>query len=470
MLLPYTLPSPTMFYAHQIISKKDSPLRVVWAASHTDRNSKLRRNDVNAVSITSSADSILALQREVPMALRLTGHLVLGLARVHARKVHFLQHDSQQVMAHLRDMYSHSRNQDVDLPSGRATAKVNTITLPAGDTLLAGPATATTTTAPHQASDEAAFADTLQLLLASQPSAPLSDLLAKAPSGDLFLAPGTQPGEVPLQAEMFDAAALSFDLTEEDTQELLGLVVGPGARGGEGGRQGGQGEQQGEETVEAEGALAGEPSFDTEPAGAAQQAGSDIVTPIVSGAAGKYVFDEQALAYVSPTAVEVAEAGGSSGSRAKKAGSRRALRFCAAGEELGAAADAAQEGGREQQQAEEAAAAAAAPAFEAEEPQQVEQALSAGAGAAGAGAEELPAAAAPGSPLAATDAKTVQQEEQQQDVAAGRKVRTRRVPGPAGVTRHKVAVDQGRAGEVLTKVPHEEYRAWLAGGGGGGRL
>jgi cohesin complex subunit SCC1 len=71
-----------MFYSNQILARK-GPLGLVWLAAHLDR--QLKRQQVNAASIPASVDSLL--DPEVPLALRLSGQLLLGVVRIYARKV-----------------------------------------------------------------------------------------------------------------------------------------------------------------------------------------------------------------------------------------------------------------------------------------------------------------------------------------------------------------------------------------------
>ena len=62
-----------MFYAHFVLSKR-GPLARIWLAAHWDK--KLTKAHVFETDLESSVQSII--QPKVKMALRTTGHLLLG--------------------------------------------------------------------------------------------------------------------------------------------------------------------------------------------------------------------------------------------------------------------------------------------------------------------------------------------------------------------------------------------------------
>lgn len=71
------------------------------------------------------ADSILF--PEAPIALRLSGHLLLGVVRIYSRKVNYLFHDCSEALIKIKQAF-HSGV--VDLPPEAATAPFHAITLP----------------------------------------------------------------------------------------------------------------------------------------------------------------------------------------------------------------------------------------------------------------------------------------------------------------------------------------------------
>jgi len=85
------------------------------------------------VSIAQSCDSII--NPEAPLALRLSGQLLLGVVRIYQRKLTFLETDAKNAIDGLQRKEG---GQNVDLPDG-GTAPEMAITMPDADTgLLAG--------------------------------------------------------------------------------------------------------------------------------------------------------------------------------------------------------------------------------------------------------------------------------------------------------------------------------------------
>ncbi|OAE28424.1 hypothetical protein AXG93_115s1130 [Marchantia polymorpha subsp. ruderalis] len=111
-----------MFYSQFILAKK-GPLGTIWIAAHLER--KLRKNQVTETNISVSVDSILF--PEVPIALRLSGHLLLGVVRIYSRKVNYLFHDCSEALVKIKQAFHAGA---VDLPPEAATAPFHSITLP----------------------------------------------------------------------------------------------------------------------------------------------------------------------------------------------------------------------------------------------------------------------------------------------------------------------------------------------------
>eukprot|EP00249_Psilotum_nudum_P015061 c25146_g1_i1 orf=384-2912(+) len=111
-----------MFYSHFILAKK-GPLGTIWIAAHLER--KLRKNQIAETDISASVDSIMF--PEVPIALRLSGHLLLGLVRIYSRKVNYLFHDCSEALNNIKLAFHRSA---VDLPPEAATAAFHSVTLP----------------------------------------------------------------------------------------------------------------------------------------------------------------------------------------------------------------------------------------------------------------------------------------------------------------------------------------------------
>ncbi|XP_050204858.1 sister chromatid cohesion 1 protein 4 [Mercurialis annua] len=111
-----------MFYSQFILAKK-GPLGTIWIAAHLER--KLRKNQVADTDIGISVDSILF--PDVPIALRLSSHLLLGVVRIYSRKVNYLFDDCSEALLKIKQAF---RSTAVDLPPEESTAPYHSITLP----------------------------------------------------------------------------------------------------------------------------------------------------------------------------------------------------------------------------------------------------------------------------------------------------------------------------------------------------
>ncbi|KAF2292040.1 hypothetical protein GH714_000290 [Hevea brasiliensis] len=107
----------------QFILAKKGPLGTIWIAAHLER--KLRKNQVADTDIGVSVDSILF--PEVPIALRLSSHLLLGVVRIYSRKVNYLFDDCSEALLKIKQAF---RSTAVDLPPEESTAPYHSITLP----------------------------------------------------------------------------------------------------------------------------------------------------------------------------------------------------------------------------------------------------------------------------------------------------------------------------------------------------
>ncbi|XP_043286205.1 double-strand-break repair protein rad21 homolog [Venturia canescens] len=111
-----------MFYAHFVLAKK-GPLARIWLAAHWDK--KLTKAHVFETNIEKSVDGIL--QPKVKMALRTSGHLLLGVVRIYSRKAKYLLADCNEAFVKIKMAF---RPGMVDLPEEHREAAVNAITLP----------------------------------------------------------------------------------------------------------------------------------------------------------------------------------------------------------------------------------------------------------------------------------------------------------------------------------------------------
>ncbi|KAG7309962.1 hypothetical protein JYU34_004477 [Plutella xylostella] len=111
-----------MFYAHFVLAKK-GPLSKIWLAAHWDK--KLTKAHVFETNIETSVDGIL--KPKVKMALRTSGHLLLGVVRIYSRKAKYLLQDCNEAFVKIKMAF---RPGMVDLPEEHREAAMNAITLP----------------------------------------------------------------------------------------------------------------------------------------------------------------------------------------------------------------------------------------------------------------------------------------------------------------------------------------------------
>ncbi|CAH1440402.1 unnamed protein product [Lactuca virosa] len=111
-----------MFYSHNLLARK-GPLGTVWCAAHLQN--KLKKSNYITVNIPSTVEQIMNPQ--VPIALRMSGHLLLGVVRIYSKKVEYLQHDYNVLRIDISKVYA---NADINLPEDANQAKFDSITLP----------------------------------------------------------------------------------------------------------------------------------------------------------------------------------------------------------------------------------------------------------------------------------------------------------------------------------------------------
>uniref|UniRef100_A0AC34F500 Rad21/Rec8-like protein N-terminal domain-containing protein n=1 Tax=Panagrolaimus sp. ES5 TaxID=591445 RepID=A0AC34F500_9BILA len=108
-----------MFYAQFVLSKK-GPLAKIWLAAHWEK--KLSKAQVFETNVSEAVDEIL--KPKVKMALRTTGHLLLGIVRIYSRRAIYLLEDCENASLKINLNFStgtKSKNairdtDDADLP------------------------------------------------------------------------------------------------------------------------------------------------------------------------------------------------------------------------------------------------------------------------------------------------------------------------------------------------------------------
>jgi cohesin complex subunit SCC1 len=107
-------PIVPMFYSQVILAKK-GPLAKVWLAAHWG-DKKLARPQIFATDISQSCTDIM--NPSVPLALRLSGHLLLGVVRIYSRKVKYVLNDCTEAMLKLQMAFTNANNNTGSLSKG----------------------------------------------------------------------------------------------------------------------------------------------------------------------------------------------------------------------------------------------------------------------------------------------------------------------------------------------------------------
>ncbi len=87
-----------MFYDSSLLAKT-GPLARVWLASNVER--KLSKSQILQSDIQSSVGAIVDRGDE-PMALRLSGQLMLGVVRIYGRQARYLLDDCNETLIKIR--------------------------------------------------------------------------------------------------------------------------------------------------------------------------------------------------------------------------------------------------------------------------------------------------------------------------------------------------------------------------------
>ncbi|KAJ9656068.1 sister chromatid cohesion protein 1 [Neophaeococcomyces mojaviensis] len=98
-----------MFYSEQLLTKT-GPLAKVWLASNVER--KLSKSQILQSDITNSVHVIVD-QGQAPMALRMSGQLMLGVVRIYGRKARYLLDDCNEALLKIRMTFKSTNNHDL---------------------------------------------------------------------------------------------------------------------------------------------------------------------------------------------------------------------------------------------------------------------------------------------------------------------------------------------------------------------
>lgn len=87
-----------MFYSETLLSKT-GPLARVWLSANIER--KITRNQILQSNIETSISAIVD-QGQAPLALRLSGQLLLGVVRIYSRKTRYLLDDCNEAILKIK--------------------------------------------------------------------------------------------------------------------------------------------------------------------------------------------------------------------------------------------------------------------------------------------------------------------------------------------------------------------------------
>ncbi|XP_073063765.1 sister chromatid cohesion 1 protein 3-like [Primulina eburnea] len=111
-----------MFFSHTFLARK-GPLGTVWCAAHLQH--KLKKSHYTSTDIPSTVERIM--YPEVPLALRMSGHLLLGVVRIYSKQVDYLYDYCNDVRITINRVFT---SVNVNLPEDANHAPYHSVTLP----------------------------------------------------------------------------------------------------------------------------------------------------------------------------------------------------------------------------------------------------------------------------------------------------------------------------------------------------
>ncbi|KFQ20321.1 Double-strand-break repair protein rad21-like 1, partial [Mesitornis unicolor] len=111
-----------MFYMHLLINKR-GPLAKIWLAAHWEK--KLTKAHIFECNLETTVEKIIS--PKFTIALRTSGHLLLGVVRIYHRKTKYLLADCSEALTKMKTAF---RPGLVDLPEENFEATYQAITLP----------------------------------------------------------------------------------------------------------------------------------------------------------------------------------------------------------------------------------------------------------------------------------------------------------------------------------------------------
>ncbi|ORY66240.1 Rec8 like protein-domain-containing protein [Pseudomassariella vexata] len=98
-----------MFYSETLL-QKTGPLARVWLSANLER--KLSKTHILQSNLQDSVDAIIT-PNQAPMALRLSGQLLLGVVRIYSRKARYLLDDCNEALLKIKMAFRSTGNNDI---------------------------------------------------------------------------------------------------------------------------------------------------------------------------------------------------------------------------------------------------------------------------------------------------------------------------------------------------------------------
>ncbi|KAH9908920.1 Rec8 like protein-domain-containing protein [Xylariomycetidae sp. FL2044] len=98
-----------MFYSEALL-QKTGPLARVWLSANLER--KLSKTHILQSNLPDSIDAIIT-PNQAPMALRLSGQLLLGVVRIYSRKARYLLDDCNEALLKIKMAFRSTGNNDI---------------------------------------------------------------------------------------------------------------------------------------------------------------------------------------------------------------------------------------------------------------------------------------------------------------------------------------------------------------------
>lgn len=112
-----------MFYSQIILAKK-GPLGRVWQAAHWGEK-KISRPQIFNTDIAASVESIV--HPTVPLALRVSGHLLLGVVRIYSRQVKYCLTDCHEAMVKIKMAFRKDKKSGGAGGAGGGTSNIDMV-------------------------------------------------------------------------------------------------------------------------------------------------------------------------------------------------------------------------------------------------------------------------------------------------------------------------------------------------------